>query len=161
MFISTNTNSYQHLLDIDFNLNRLVKQIELLNYINPLNIEQKKKQFFSAKYNYQPNFKYPKLKFNGYKLHRLFFSQRLERIEQENIRQLYEDIIYEYSGLIECIQTINQGRKFYFNSLKSFGTPTEKDLENAKFILRFTVDDTRSEERRVGKECRSRWGSDQ
>src|SRR5690606_34362134 len=145
MFISTNTNSYQHLLDIDFNLNRLVKQIELLNYINPLNIEQEKKQFFSAKYNYQPNFKYPKLKFNGYKLHRLFFSQRLERIEQENIRQLYEDIIYEYSGLIECIQTINQGRKFYFNSLKSFGTPTEKDLENAKFILRFTVDDTNEE----------------
>lgn len=145
MSLSTNTNSYQHLLDIDFNLNRLVKQIELLNYINPLNIEQEKKQFFSAKYNYQPNFKYPKLKFNGYKLHRLFFSQRLERIEQENIRQLYEDIIYEYSGLIECIQTINQGRKFYFNSLKSFGTPTEKDLENAKFILRFTVDDTNEE----------------
>ena len=74
------------------------------------------------------------MRFNGYKLHRLFFSQRLERIEDEDIRQLYEDIIYEYSGLIECIETIGQGRKFYFNSLKSFGTPTEKDIENAKFI---------------------------
>ncbi|MEY8849069.1 flavohemoglobin expression-modulating QEGLA motif protein [Psychroserpens sp. XS_ASV72] len=137
----TSTDEYQDLFDIDANLNRLVKNIELLNYINPLNIEREKKQFFSSKYNYEPEFNYPKLKFNGYKLHRLFFSQRLERIENESIRKLYEDVIYEYSGLIECIQTINQGRKFYYNSLKSFGTPTEKDIDNAKFILRFDDSD--------------------
>lgn len=131
------TQEYQNLFDIDANLNRLVKNIELLNYINPLNIAAEKKKFFSAKYNYEPVFKYPKMRFNGYKLHRLFFSQRLERIQDEATRQLYEDIIYEYSGLIECIETIGQGRKFYFNSLKSFGTPTEKDIDNAKFILRF------------------------
>jgi len=128
---------YQSLFDIDANLNRLVKNIELLNYINPLNIESEKKQFFTSKFKYNPDFHYPKLKFNGYKLHRLFYSQRLERIEDDDVRQLYEDIIYEYSGLIECIETINQGKKFYYNSLKSFGTPTEVDIENAKFILRF------------------------
>ena len=135
------TEEFQDLFDIDANLNRLVKNIELLNYINPQNIAAEKKKFFSSKYNYEPIFKYPKMRFNGYKLHRLFFSQRLERIEDEDIRQLYEDIIYEYSGLIECIETIGQGRKFYFNSLKSFGTPTEKDIENAKFILRFDDSD--------------------
>lgn len=139
MLDDTLIEEYQSLFDIDANLNRLVKKIELLNYINPLNIESEKKQFFASKYKYEPNFKYPKLKFNGYKLHRLFYSQRLERIEDDDIRQLYEDIIYEYSGLIECIETINQGRKFYFNSLKSFGTPTEKDIDNAKFILRLMI----------------------
>ena len=133
----TSTDEFQEIFDIDANLNRLVKNIELLNYINPLNIQGEKKHFFSAKYNYEPKFKYPKIKFNGYKLHRLFFSQRLERIDDDDIRQLYEDVIYEYSGLIECIETINHGRKFYFNSLKSFGTPTEKQIDNAKFILRF------------------------
>lgn len=132
---------HQSLFDIDYNLNRLVKQIELLNYINPLNIEQEKKHFYASKFNYQPTFKYPKLKFNGFKLHRLFFSQRLERIEDNLVRELYEDIIYEYSGLIECIETINQGRKFYYNSLKSFGTPTETAIENAKFILRFNAEE--------------------
>ncbi|MFP4846688.1 flavohemoglobin expression-modulating QEGLA motif protein [Winogradskyella sp. PE311] len=137
MSIIRTKEAFQDLFDIDANLNRLVRNIELLNYINPLNIASEKKKFYSSKYNYQPQFKYPKMKFNGYKLHRLFFSQRLERIEDNEIRQLYEDIIYEYSGLIECIETIGQGRKFYFNSLKSFGTPTEKDIENAKFILRF------------------------
>lgn len=138
---STLEEKYQYLFDIDSNLNRLVKKIELLNYINPLNIESEKKQFYSSKYNYEPQFKYPKIRFNGYKLHRLFFSQRLERIKDESIRELYKDIIYEYSGLIECIETIGQGRKFYFNSLKSFGTPTERDIENAKFILRFDDSD--------------------
>lgn len=137
----TSTDEFQEIFDIDANLNRLVQNIELLNYINPLNIQGEKKHFFSAKYNYEPQFKYPKIKFNGYKLHRLFFSQRLERIADEDIRQLYEDVIYEYSGLIECIETINHGRKFYFNSLKSFGTPTEKQIDNAKFILRFDDSD--------------------
>ncbi|WP_299128363.1 flavohemoglobin expression-modulating QEGLA motif protein [uncultured Winogradskyella sp.] len=131
------TEEFQDLFDIDANLNRLVKNIELLNYINPLNIASEKKKFFASKYNYEPEFKYRKVRFNGYKLHRLFFSQRLERIGDDDIRQLYEDVIYEYSSLIECIETIGQGRKFYFNSLKSFGTPTENDIENAKFILRF------------------------
>lgn len=131
------TTEFQNLFEIDANINRLVKNIELLNYINPQNIAAEKKKFFASKYNYEPEFKYKKKRFNGYKLHRLFFSQRLERIEDDDIRQLYEDIIYEYSGLIECVETIGQGRKFYFNSLKSFGTPTERSLDNAKFILRF------------------------
>jgi uncharacterized protein (TIGR02421 family) len=131
------TEEFQEIFEIDANINRLVKRIELLNYINPQNIAAEKKKFFSAKYNYEPEFKYPKIRFNGYKLHRLFFSQRLERIEDDDIRSLYEDIIYDYSGLVECIETIGQGRKFYFNSLKSFGTPTERSLDNAKFILRF------------------------
>ena len=128
---------FQDVFEIDTNLDRLVKKIELLNYVNPLNIASEKKKFFAAKYNYEPQFKYRKIGFNGYELHRLFFSQRLERIKDDEIRQLYEAIIYEYSGLIECIETIGQGRKFYYNSLKSFGSPTERDLENAKFILRF------------------------
>ena len=100
--------NHQSLFEIDANLNRLVQKIELLNYINPLNIESEKKQFFSSKYKYEPTFKYPKKRFNGFKLHRLFFSQRLERIQDEDIRSLYEDIIYDHSGLIECIETIGQ-----------------------------------------------------
>lgn len=132
------TDEFQNLFEIDANLNRLVKNIELLNYINPQNIESEKKQFFSSKYTHEPKLKYPKIKFNGYKLHRLFFSQRLERIQDEDIKQLYEDIIYEYSGLVECIQTIGQGRKFYYNSLKSFGSPTQRSIDNANFILRFS-----------------------
>lgn len=133
--------SHASLFEIDRNLDKLVKDIELLNYLNPLNIENEKKRFFASKFTEEPQFKYRKIKFSPFKLQRLFFNQRLERIEDDDIRMLYRDIVYEYSGLIECIETIGQGKKFYYNSLKVFGTPKEKDVENARFILHFKDED--------------------
>ena len=128
---------YAGLFEIDANLDRLVKRIELLSYVNPLNIEKEKQRFFACKFKEDPLFKYPKLKFDPYKLHRLFFSQRLERIKNEEIRQLYNDIIYHYANMVQCIETIGKGREFYYSSLRVYGTPTEKDVQNAKFILHY------------------------
>ncbi|WP_299897070.1 flavohemoglobin expression-modulating QEGLA motif protein [uncultured Aquimarina sp.] len=133
--------TYTDLFKIDQNLDRLVKNIELLNYLNPLNIEQEKKSFFACKYRFNPSFNYRKIKFDPYRLQRLFFNQRLERIEDDEIRKLFQDIIYEYSGLIQCIETIGSGKNFYYNSLKVFGTPKERDVENARFILHFEDED--------------------
>jgi uncharacterized protein (TIGR02421 family) len=128
----------QTILDIDQNINRLVGRIELLAYVNPVNIAQERKEFFKSKYTYEPSFRYRKVKFKTYKLHRLLFSQRLERIENEEIRNLYKDIIYTYSGLLQCIETIGSpDKKFYFNSLRFFGTPIQKMVDNAKYILHF------------------------
>lgn len=124
-------------LEIDKKLDLLVKKIELLNYINPLNIAEEKEKFFKSNFTENPNFIYPTLDFDAFGLQRQLFSLNIEEIEDKIIRNLYEDIIYEYSGLIECIATIGKGKKFYYNSLRSFGTPTEKDVQNAKFILHF------------------------
>ncbi|MGJ8685052.1 MAG: flavohemoglobin expression-modulating QEGLA motif protein [Nonlabens sp.] len=138
--------SHAAIHDIDANVHRLVRNIELLAYINPLNIAQERKLFFKEKFNYEPVFNYRKVKFKPYKLHRLFFSQRLERIEDESIQSLYKDVIYTYSGLVQCIETIKEpSNKFYFNSLRFFGTPTEKMVENAKFILHHQVPDSEKE----------------
>lgn len=128
---------YTDIFEIDANLDRLVKKIELLGYVNPLNIEKEKHQFFASKYSIDPEFRYPKLKFSPYKLHRLFFSQRLERIEDEQIRRMYKEIIYYYSNMVQCIETIGQKKKFHYNSLRIYGSPTEKDVENARFILHY------------------------
>ncbi len=125
------------LFEIDQNLDKLVREIELLNYLNPINIEVEKKRFFASKYTEDPVFKYKKIKFSPFKLQRQFFSQQLEKIEDNDIRALYRDIVYDYSGLIQCIETIGQGKQFYYNSLKVFGTPKERDVENARFILHF------------------------
>lgn len=129
------------IFEIDQNLDRLVSNIELLNYLNPLNIEVEKKRFFASKFTVEPQFNYRKIKFSPFKLQRLFFNQRLERIEDDDIRRLYRDIIYEYSGLIACIETIGKGKKFFYNNLKVFGTPKERDVDNARFILHFADED--------------------
>lgn len=146
--------TYAGIFEIDANINRLVHRIELLNYVNPTNISKSKKDFFKTNFSQNPKFKYPKLDFNTYKLQRLFFSQRLERIEEGFIRDLYEDIIYDYSGLIQCIETIGKRDKFYYNSLRSFGTPTEKDVQNAAFILHF-------EDEELGDEMQPKYSVDQ
>lgn len=130
-------NYYKSLLEIDRNLDVLVREIDVLNYLNPLNIEQEKKKFFTSKFSEDPVFNYRKLKFDPYTLQRQFFSQRLEDIPDEDIYKLYHDTIYEYSGLIQCVATVGKGNKFFYNSLRMFGTPTERDVKNAKFILHF------------------------
>ncbi len=133
----TMTQDHPNLTKIDDALNRMVSKIELLNYINPTNIEQEKRNFFSSKYNVNPSFRYKKIDFNAHNLQQQLFSQDIDSIKDEETRAFYRDVIYDYSGLIQCIETIGQGRKFYYNALKSFGTPTEKDVENARFILHF------------------------
>ncbi len=135
--LTTLQQKYTDLFEIDANLDRLVKRIELLSYVNPLNIEKEKHRFFASKFTESPQFKYPKLKFDPYKLHRLFFSQRLERIKDDSIRQLYQEIIYYYSNMVQCIETIGGEHAFYYNSLRVYGTPTEKDVQNAKYILHY------------------------
>ncbi len=130
----------QALFEIDNHLDSLVQRIELLSYINPTNIEQQKEEFFVSNYRKEPLFRYPKMDFDKFKLHRQLFSLPIEQIEDKVLRQLYEDIIYFYSGLIQCIETIGEGKKFYYNSLHSFGTPTEQEVENARYILSFKDD---------------------
>ena len=134
------------LFKIDTYIDQLVKKIELLSYVNPINIEEEKQRFFSSKYLTDPVFEYPSIDFDKFKLHREFFAQPIEQIEDKDLKQLYEEIVYFYSGLIQCIETIGEGKKFYYNSLHSFGTPTEKDVENAKFILHFEEEDSNSEQ---------------
>ncbi|SEB49140.1 conserved hypothetical protein [Tenacibaculum sp. MAR_2009_124] len=129
------------LFKIDRKIDKLVKKIELLSYINPINIEEEKASFFKSKYLTDPNFNYPEKDFDKFKIHQKFFTQPIELIRDEKIRNLYEEIIYYYSGIVRCIETIGEGKKFYYNSLQSFGTPTELDVENAKFILHFEEED--------------------
>lgn len=138
---------HQHpnLFKIDDNLNHLVQKIELLNYINPINIEAEKRKFFSSKYNINPVFHYRKIDFDAHKLQQQLFSQQIDSIKDEVSRNFYRDVIYDYSGLIQCIETIGKGQKFYYNALKSFGTPTEKDVANAQFILHFKDEEYDSE----------------
>lgn len=144
--MTTETNvASEPLFKIDNFIDNLVKKIELLSYVNPVNIEEEKEKFFASKYLTDPVFIYPSRDFDKFKLHKEFFALPLDSIKDDGLRELYEEIIYFYSGLIQCIETIGCGKKFYYNSLRSFGSPTEQDVENAKFILHFEDDNLQDE----------------
>lgn len=139
--IDTLEEVYPDIFEIDRNLHQLVKKIELLNYVNPINIEQERRSFFASRYSVNPSFHYRKIDFNPQKLQKNLYSQEIDKIKDKEAYTFYKELIDEYSGLIECVDTIGFGKKFYFNSLRSFGTPTQKDVENARFILHFTDDE--------------------
>ena len=135
--LAVQQDKYPALFEIDRTLDQLVRRIELLTYVNPLNVEKEKHRFFASKFLYEPEFKYPKQKFKPYELHRLFFAQPLEKISDPSLYQLFKDVIYHYANMVQCIESIGRGKEFYYNSLRIYGTPRERDVENAKFILHF------------------------
>src|SRR5438067_6359117 len=69
-----------------------------------------------------------------------FFFQAEDGIRDRNV-----------TGVQTCALPISGALRFYINFLDKTMTPEEAFSENEKRVLR------RSEERRVGKECRSRW----
>lgn len=135
----TNVLMDQHkgLFAIDRNLDRLNKGIELLTYLNPLNSEKEKQKFYASKFTEVPQFRYPKRKFNAFKLQQGLFLNNLEDINDHHIRALYQSIIYYYSNVLQCSDVIGEKKKFFYNSLRLYGAPKEKDVQNAKFIIHF------------------------
>lgn len=140
---------YPHLFRVDADLDQLVKKIELLAYLNPLNIEKEKQRFFASKYVDEPVFKYKKLQFDPYDLQRQFFSRSLDQIEEGPIRKFYKEVIYYYANMVQCIETIGQGKRFYYNSLRVYGSPTEKDVQNARFVLHFKDETKRPDTEKI------------
>ncbi len=129
---------FPKLYKIDLKLNTLVKKIELLSYLNPINIEGEKAAFFSSKFTKNPQFKYPKNSIDAFNLQRSFFAQEVEHIASPELAVLYRDTISYYSNMIQCITSIGKGSEFYYNSLRIFGSPNERDVRNATFILHLT-----------------------
>ena len=130
-------NQHKGLFAIDRNLDRLNKGIELLTYLNPLNSEKEKQKFYASKFTEVPQFRYPKRKFNAFKLQQGLFLNNLEDINDHHIRTLYQSIIYYYSNVLQCSDVIGEKKKFFYNSLRLYGAPKEKDVQNAKFIIHF------------------------
>src|SRR5690606_33343975 len=140
---------YPNLFKVDTDLDHLVKKIELLAYLNPLNIEKEKQRFFASKYADEPIFKYKKLQFDPYDLQRQFFPRSLDQIEEGPIRKFYKEVIYYYANMVQCIETIGQGKRFYYNSLRVYGSPTEKDVQNARFVLHFKDETKRPDTEKI------------
>ncbi len=120
--------------EIDNELFDLLKNFELLSYVNPINVDSEKEKFFKSNFNINPKFKYRPIKFNTYELKRSLHLIETDKIEDITIRHLYESVI---SGCIDQINMVESRgtEKFYYNSLRYFGRPKAKDIRNAKFIL--------------------------
>lgn len=122
------------LKDIDRQLFNTVRNFEILNYINPVNIEQEKRRFFKSRYLVNPSFRYRQIILDPFQFKRTLYQIPVEKIRDISIQLLYKDVISAYTDKIDLLSTIGTS-KFVYNSLRYFGEPSERDLNNAYFLL--------------------------
>ncbi|MEE4215170.1 MAG: tyrosine/phenylalanine carboxypeptidase domain-containing protein, partial [Bacteroidales bacterium] len=159
----------KELLKVDRRLFRVARTFEILNYVNPVNIDQARKDFFRSKYKRNPSFKYKQLAINPFDFKRELYSIPVEDIHDVAVRKLYQDVIDSYADKVDIIASIGTGR-FLYNSLRYFGEPGPDDIDNARYIMHcsgsadepevLNLDSAavaeyfRSEIRKYGFECR-------
>jgi uncharacterized protein (TIGR02421 family) len=119
---------------IDNQLFRLLKNFELLTYVNPINVKSEKERFFKSRFTINPRFKYRQIKVNPYELTKKLHSIDTTSIEDITIRHLYETVITGSIDKINLLASIGT-EKFLFNSLRYFGRPTSLDIRNAEYVL--------------------------
>lgn len=127
------------ILQVDRELYKIVKNFEVLKFVNPVNIESEKRKFLRSKGTYKPVFKYKHLNVDPFMYKRKLMNLPVEEIHDVDIQNLYKQVINSYCDKVELIASIGTDR-FLYNSLRYFGEPSEKDVANAKFILHFKDD---------------------
>ncbi|MDG1477490.1 MAG: DUF1704 domain-containing protein [Vicingaceae bacterium] len=124
----------QNIQKIDNQLYRLLKNFEMLTYVNPINVKTEKVRFFKSKFTVNPNFKYKPIKINPYELTKKLHSIDTRKIEDITIRHLYESAITGCIDKVNLLSSIGTD-KFLYNSLRYFGRPNKIDMRNAEYVL--------------------------
>jgi uncharacterized protein (TIGR02421 family) len=125
--------SEDYLHDIDTQISKLLKGLDVLKHVNPINFNSEKRKFFSSK-NHEIEFRYKPTSIDIKTAKRKLLKVQLEKINDLTLRTLYGDIIEVAIKKLELIETINTP-EFLLNSIRVFGKPTAKDLANAEYIL--------------------------
>ncbi len=119
---------------VDRKLFKLVKDFELLNFVNPINLEKEKKRFFKSNFTENPEFNYKPIQVDPFLLKRQLHNLDLETINDISIQNMYEATVNGYIDKIEMMAALGTS-KFLYNSLRYFGKPTPSDLKNATYLL--------------------------
>lgn len=122
------------ILKLDRSLYQLAKGLETLHYINPINIQSEKKQFFKSNGSYQPDFRYRQLDIDPYRFREKLYRLPVNSIRDPGIQLLYREVIDSYSEKIDLL--VKAGKPdFLYESLKYYGEPSPTDEKNATFLL--------------------------
>ncbi len=138
---SSNSSARQELADvdplftaIDQQLHSLVRNINILEAVTPLNYAQQKTLFFEQHYSAVPSFVYRENSISPFALKRSLFNLPLEKIQDADLQQLYLSVIDSYVDKIDQFKSIGSD-EFLYDSMRYYGEPSEKDIRNAQFIL--------------------------
>ena len=144
-------NLSSNLYQLDAELFDLVRRIDILQAVSPLNYKEQREQFFASHYSKNPVFVYRSHDVNGFELRRKLYNLNIEQVEDEELRQLYIDIISSYVDKIDQFKSIGT-TDFLYDSFRYYGEPSEKDIRNSRFILHLPEDKQESKTENLGVE---------
>ncbi|MBF0196250.1 MAG: flavohemoglobin expression-modulating QEGLA motif protein [Planctomycetes bacterium] len=122
------------ILEIDRALYNLTKGLDVLSYVNPINLQQERSNFFKSAYRKEPNFKYKQLTVDPYMFREKLYRLPLQRIQDSSIQRLYQQTIDSMASKINLLTSIGS-EEFLYNSLICYGEPDIIDIRNAQFIM--------------------------
>lgn len=126
-------------LTLDQKLFALCKNIETLNFINPINLAVQRNKFLKKNSYISPSFNYKQLDINPYKFREQLYKLPVDDVADADIQQLYRHVIDNLASKIDLLTTIGTD-DFVYNSLKYYGEPSQKDIANAQFLLHLNTD---------------------
>lgn len=124
----------QAMLDVDSRLHNLVGGLDILSAVSPLNFNEQRDIFFKSNYSVEPQFIYKENLLDSLNLKRSLFNLPIEKVEDDDLRRIYLDVVDSYVDKIDQFNSIGTP-KFLYDSLRYYGEPSSKDIGNAKFIL--------------------------
>lgn len=132
------------IISLDKKLVALCKNVETLNFINPINIASERKKFHARAIPQSPEFQYKQLNINPYQFREKLYKLPVDDIMDADIQLLYRHTIDNLANKIDLITSIGTD-DFVYNSLKYYGEPSREDIANAEFILRAPKIETEDE----------------
>ena len=127
---------FAKLQQIDLRYYQLLNKVELLLYINPINAEKERQKFYKSGYSIDPVFRYPKCTLNLRAIRKELFKLKMQKIENESIAELYEQLRWYFNGILDCVEHVGKKELFLRSSLKTFGAPSALDLQHAHALIK-------------------------
>jgi len=121
-------------VSVDEKLQSLVENVEILEFVNPVNLEQEKQAFFASNYSRNPEFQYKDHSINAYVFKENLYRLPVDDIQDSDLQLLYRQVVDSYADKAEQLSSIGS-RQFLYNCLRYYGEPAPTDLANAQFIL--------------------------
>ncbi|UTW03107.1 flavohemoglobin expression-modulating QEGLA motif protein [Amphritea atlantica] len=122
------------LRSLDNELYELVKGINIIESVSPLNYRLEKAAFFESSFSRNPEFVYSTQKVDSFCLKRSLFNLPVDKLAEAELSQLYSDVIESHVDKIDQYKSIGTP-DFLYESFRYYGEPSEKDIRNANFIL--------------------------
>ncbi|WP_017323933.1 flavohemoglobin expression-modulating QEGLA motif protein [Synechococcus sp. PCC 7336] len=120
-------------LKVDRALYRLAKDVDTLQYVNPINLQQEKRTFLARK-RYEPNFRYRQLRMDPYDFREQLYQLPVSQISDPSLRDLYRSVVDSFAIKVELLTHVGTPQ-FLYNSLRYYGEPSPTDIANAHFLL--------------------------